>query len=506
MPSWLVERSRGNPKSIDGTAYRRPSCSTLCHTMKTIFAVGIDVPSDGLKYVQFDSDTSLLDADIVVFNPDMSGMYGYGYDHYQGKPCLSDHASFELKERLDHWRRELNEATNAGKTVFVILTEKQEVFVDSGQREYSGTGRNARTTRLVAPCTNYDCVPGGLIFTPCTGEAMRLADKAELLADYWRQMAARSYYKVTIDGKVSQRLVVSKDSTRTLGALLHWKETLGNMILLPATSFDDEDLTETKPKDLRWTKKAIAIGAQMVACLLAIDETLRSDREITPIPSWVRTPGYDLPRERELKADLLRVEGSMRQLADRKAGILKDIRQEGMLKHLLYEKGKALEHSIVVALTTLGFHAAPYRHDGSEFDVVFASKEGRLLGEAEGKDNKIINVDKLRQLEMNIHEDYEREGVTDMAKGVLFGNAYRLTPLSERGDYFTEKCVTAASRSSTALVRTPDLFFVAQYLSTCSDEEYARKCRECILAASGSVVTFPRIPEQAKAESVGKET
>jgi hypothetical protein len=239
--------------------------------MKTIFAVGIDIPSDGVKYVRFNSDMSLLDADIVVFNPDISGMYGYSYEHYQGKPCLSDHASFELKERLDHWRRELNEATNAGKIVFVILSEKQEVFVDSGERQYSGTGRNTRTTRLVGTCTNYDCVPGGLTFTPCTGETMRLAEKADLLADYWRNMAARSYYKVTIDGKVSQKLVVSKDRTRTLGALLRWKDTPGNMILLPATSFDDEDFTETASGELQWTKRAIAIGSQMVACLLAID-------------------------------------------------------------------------------------------------------------------------------------------------------------------------------------------------------------------------------------------
>jgi hypothetical protein len=48
--------------------------------------------------------------------------------------------------------------------------------------------------------------------------------------------------------------------------------------------------------------------------------------------------------------------------------------------------------------------------------VVFESEEGRLIGEAEGKDNKAINVDKLRQLSMNIHEDIQREEVTTPAK------------------------------------------------------------------------------------------
>lgn len=60
--------------------------------MKTIFTVGFEVPGERVKYVPFDSDLSLLDADIVVFKPDISSMYGYSTDYYQGKPCLSEHA------------------------------------------------------------------------------------------------------------------------------------------------------------------------------------------------------------------------------------------------------------------------------------------------------------------------------------------------------------------------------------------------------------------------------
>ena len=56
----------------------------------------------------------------------------------------------------------------------------------------------------------------------------------------------------------------------------------------------------------------------------------------------------------------------------------------------------------------MGFVASPYKEANSEFDVVFESAEGRLLGEAEGKDSKAISVDKLRQLVMNIHEDLQR--------------------------------------------------------------------------------------------------
>jgi hypothetical protein len=61
----------------------------------------------------------------------------------------------------------------------------------------------------------------------------------------------------------------------------------------------------------------------------------------------------------------------------------------------VYEKGALLEQAILQALRLIGFEAEQYRESDSEFDVVFVSPEGRCLGEAEGKDNRAINIDKL---------------------------------------------------------------------------------------------------------------
>ena len=138
----------------------------------------------------------------------------------------------------------------------------------------------------------------------------------------------------------------------------------------------------------------------------------------------------------------------------------------------------------------MGFTASPFKASDSEFDVVFESSEGRLIGEAEGKDNKAVNVDKLRQLSMNIHEDLQREEINTPAKPVLFGNGYRLQSVTERPDPFTDKCKSAAASSSTALVHTPDLFAVVQNLLEQSDQDYAKECRRAILFSVGRVV-FP---------------
>jgi hypothetical protein len=120
----------------------------------------------------------------------------------------------------------------------------------------------------------------------------------------------------------------------------------------------------------------------------------------------------------------------------------------------------------------------------------------RLIGEAEGKDDRAISVDKLDQLDRNLKEDFSRQSddTAQFAKGVLFGNAFRLIDPDNRPDFFTNKCLLAATRSHISLVKTTDLFLVVQYLDDTPDSEFAEKCRNAIIQADGDVVKFPTIP------------
>jgi hypothetical protein len=491
---------------------------------KTIASVDCEIPGGLSEFVSFESKASLLDWDVLLFNTSIAS-YSFSYEMYQGKPSLNDDRSFRLREAADHWKRELSEAFRAGKTVFVLLSEFQEVFIDTGQRQYSGTGRNRQTTRMVALFNNYQVLPIDITVTASEGRGIRLTREGELLADYWREFGDCSMYKVLIYGKIGMPLLVTTAGAKTVGSILQNRETGGALILLPYLNLFSEEFYEEEPasspdegsvsdkgaKDedeeearIVWTEKGTVFGHKLLDCLLAIDKTLREASATTPAPGWVNNQLYVLPKEAKLREELLKVESALEELATNKENLKTKIVKEGSLRRLLYEKGPPLEMAILQALQILGFRAESYRDSGSEFDAVFECGEGRLLGETEGKDNHSINVEKLRQLEMNIHEDFERDGVTEIAKGVLFGNAYRLNPLDKRGDYFTHKCMTAAKRGGTALVRTPDLFYVVQYLSEENDEEFAKKCREAILTTKGDIVTFPEIPVRSPESKVRK--
>lgn len=474
---------------------------------KKIAAIECEIPGGFSEFVSIDSDTSLLDWDIILFRPNIFGLVGLSNDTYQGKPSLSDSLSFQLRERMEHWRREILDSIHSGKTVIVFLTELYEVYIDTGQRQYSGTGRNRQTTRLVDLYNNYKCLSFDLKPINSKGSVMRLAKGSEIISSYWSEFEGYSSYRVRIEGQVSQPLVMTKTGDKTVGALIKVKDSAGALLLLPYLEIDSEEFyKENKDGELEWTKKGQQFGHRLIEAIIEIDNALKQTGAITPIPEWAKVSDYDLPKEASIREELLKMDEKIEKLQQQRQTAREQLATEGLLRRLLFEKGPLLEDAILHALKLMGFSATKYKDSESEFDAIFESLEGRFLGEAEGKNNAAIGIDKLRQLEMNIHEDLAREEVLEPAKGVLFGNAHRLLPLNDRSTFFTEKCISAAKRSGTALVRTPDLFKVAQYLSGETDESYAQECRKAMLKSSGEIVQFPEPPNIATGRTEIKET
>lgn len=459
---------------------------------KTILTVGFELASDDVSNEEFTSKASLLDWDIVLFKPDIQEFL-HSSSRYQGKPSLSDTESFRLKEACEHWRREIKQAYESGKTVIVFLPEVQEVYIDTGERQYSGTGRSRVTTTIVALYSNYKSIPAVLNPTNARGSGVKPAGRgSEVLAAYWSAFGEASRYMVQLGGADVPACLLTKNGDRPVGALYKSKASSGSLLCLPDIDFYPSGFFT---EDAEWTSEAETFASRLIASIVAIDSALRADSAITPEPQWASDDRYCFEAERELRVQLLDAEAKVEEAQKHKENVLDQLRAAGRLRALLYEKGRPLELSIVEALRHFGFVATQYRDSESEFDVVFQSEEGRLIGEAEGRDTKPISVEKLRQLAMNIHEDLLREDVSEPAKAVLFGNGFRLEQPDSRGCAFTDKCISAAKSSSTALVATKDLFSAAAYLAESSDSEYARQCRLALLNDAG-LVEFPAPPEK----------
>jgi len=458
-----------------------------------IFCVGFDLPTDDFEHISFDSDQTLLDADVVLFEPSLGN--DVCYESYNGKPLLPEHASFSVKERITHWRNEIIAAVNAGKLVIVTLVKPEEKYRYTGDKTYSGTGRSRVTTPHVEPISSYDAVPNVSSVAAKTGQEIRLEKDAGFLAAYWNDFGRRCPYEVEIEGNFKQVLLRSKTGNRVVGAAVQMSP--GALLLLPPLRYDKKKFVKYD-KDKRksfWTNEAAAFGKRLAGCVAVLSRSLRQSHDSTPPPVWASESRYRLAKEQQIETEIVKLNSELAERVRLKGSLESQLHEAGGLRWLLFEQGKPLEKVTRKALGALGFQARPFADSESEFDAIFESAEGRCLGEVEGKDNKAINVDKISQLERNLQEDYAKDSVADFAKGVLFGNAFRLTKVEERGTFFTEKCISAAKRAGIALVRTPDLFTPAKYLIEHPDDhEYAIECRQAIYASEGEVAVFPSPP------------
>jgi len=474
---------------------------------KNILSIGLELAGDNVQFCKFSSDTSLLDWDIILFKADIQQYFGWS-ETYNGKPCLDDSSSFKLKERAAHWRREIREAISHGKTVIVFLSELEEVYIATGQKTYSGTGRNQKTTRMVTEFDNYQCIPVDLKPIKSNGKSIILSrTNSGLIAPYWKEFGPYSEYKTIIASEKITPCLQTKSGDKVVGAIHRPQKGTGALVLFPDIEFYDESFFDEKDGKNYWNKEAIKFSKIFVNEIVSLDRALKSDGEQTPEPDWAKSPDFLTDKEKDVASKLISAETRLEKLQAAKQKLLDQLSNESRLRGLLFEKGKPLENAVLVALTLLGFKADQYSDAESEFDAVFTSEEGRFLGEAEGKDNKPINIEKLRQLALNIHEDLEKEGVDAPAKGVLFGNPFRLQEPSNRNEAFTEKCLSASSTSSTALVYTPDLFEVALYLSNTKDKVFAKRCRKAMLSTVGRVkFPKPKKPSEKESEEVGNAT
>ncbi len=322
---------------------------------------------------------------------------------------------------------------------------------------------------------------------------MKLSNNSsQIVSSYWKQFSAKSTYTVTIESNNTTKLILTKNGDKEVGSLIRSNNSNGALLLLPDIDFYQDDFINDENE---WTSKGELFAKELIREVVLMAKLINSSGDITPPPKWVESEKFLLKQEITAFESLLKVEEKIQAIQKEKEQILSQTKDLARLRNLLFEKGKPLEHAIIESLVLMGFSVSQFDNGESEFDAVFVSEEGRFIGEAEGKDNKAINIDKLRQIALNIHEDLKRDEVMAPAKSVLFGNPYRLEPVESRKKPFTDKCIASAQASSTALIFTPDLFLIAKYLKENKNKTFAKKCRQSIFKTVGRVV-FPQLPKK----------
>ncbi|MCH7309082.1 hypothetical protein MMO38_13210 [Acinetobacter sp. NIPH 1852] len=262
---------------------------------KKILTIGFSLYGDDAEYCDFDSETSLLDWDIILIQPDISDYLFRGGDYFQGKKSLSDYDSFTLKSKTEHWKREIKAAMDHGKLVVVFLDKLQEVFIATGEKQYSGTGKNRQTTRIVASYTNYDMLPIKLKITNSKGREIKLAPKkSEVVSTYWSSLGDNSSYQVLVEGAVVPCLQ-TKHGDKTVGFILNASNSNGALIGLPNMNFSDDSFFDEGQEE--WSVIGQQFSHNFIKQIVSLEKAVKQEGDLTVEPDWARVDQFKLKNE-----------------------------------------------------------------------------------------------------------------------------------------------------------------------------------------------------------------
>ena len=459
--------------------------------MKDIISIDYDLFLDEVKLIDFETKYSLSDADIIICKPYIDIQYGY-QSNYRGKPSYNLDASSKIKELTIHWKKEINSALEAGKNIFIFLNEIQQFYIDTGQRNTSGTGRNQKVTNIVENFDNYKILPINIEVHNSKGE--KILSKNNLVKSFVESFKNVLSYEAYIESKEIEihPLIHNKTQDKIISGIISHKN--GNIVFLP---FIEPDSEEFYDEDDEFTEEGFIHQRKILNSILEIDKSLSNNIEKSPKPDWLDEEKYKLDKVEEINKEIDSKYTLIKNIEDEINSLEINRDSEESLLDLIFETGKQLENAVIKALKILGFEAENFDNGVLELDQVIISPEKvRYIGECEGKDSKAIDISKFRQLQDSLNEDFQREEVDEKAFGLLFGNPFRNTKIEERPEYFTTKCLKGAEREKIGLIRTSDLFFICKYLSENKNEKFKKQCREQIFLDLGKIIEFPKIPNK----------
>jgi hypothetical protein len=381
-----------------------------------IVSMGRDFPAKKVDNIMFSSEFTLLDYDLVLW--DLSGLlleYATGSGHYQGCISLSEYYSAKILEDMNRRKREIADLIKLGRTVIIFTPELTRFFIDTGQRTYSGTGKNRITTIQVSDYSLRSFVPisGDFNTLKAIGSQMDFRGE-ELFRTFWDTNKDKFCYRAYFTHKIGHPFLFVHGTDKIVGTWI--RSERGNMLLIPHL-LDEE-----------YFKRAIDYKEASRIFIDSIIETVHSlQKEIGDfsLPKW--TLGYRIPKEQALRVELKALQEGLKQTQSSIEAKRAEISNIEKLKLLICGKGNALRIQVIEVLRELGIDAKEGPESRDDITMTF---EGIVaLGEVKGT-NKSAAESHAAQLEKWVSEYFSEHGIK--AKGILFINAFCDTPLTLR--------------------------------------------------------------------------
>lgn len=434
----------------------------------------------------FSSDVSVFDYDVVIWDP-KSSLTGYiSYQTYMGLPRLSDDLSVRLKADIQRRHKEFEGFLNSGRTLIVLARPEVAAYCSTGEKQYSGTGRNRAATTIVGKAILQTAIPiSGIEFTPARG------DRIAPLGDGSLQALLRKYrdlfeYHAVIDSPGGKSLAVISGTDRAVGSIFT-TESKGTLLLLPHIDLrkhedeegdEDGDEDEEGDNDDDDSDEYLDIAPEFQQDLIAAVEGLAGTKT-TSRPSWSRR--FATTKQLALRAVVVRQQKSVERARDRLTTAKQAAEESEAQDQLFLGSGRALELEVRTALEVIGGEVHEPDPGRDDWRVTFP--EGKAVVEVKGV-SKSAAEKHAAQLEKWVSASYEETGI--LHKGILVVNTWRDTPLDLRTQVdFPEQMIGYSTSRNHTLVTGLQLFIIRQQIEV--GEATAEEWRTRLMGTNGQI-------------------
>lgn len=423
---------------------------------KEILALDFEFYDDRVEHADFASTRTLLEHEIVAWNPAyLLEKYSKGED-YLGSPCLTDSSSAQFARDLARRSREFEEFLDLGRLLVIFIPQPIEFYVATGKKRNDGTKAKPRITRLVESRQVAEMIPRSPKLHAASGSSFEVAGDPSFAA-FWRAVGDQFEYRAFLEAEGAQSLLKVRNTDRVVSASL--SAGTGLLLFLPHLLVEEPDTEQGDDESeesywARWEIDNEEIQRKNDGALIdALYEYARETRGSTTerLPAW--TERFILPREKECleAADKAasRAETVLAKVEEAKVKLL-TIQSR---KKLVTLDGKDLERAVGKALTDLGCVVEEGRPGRADRIV----KWGDHTAVAEIKGTiKSASETNATQLEKWVAEYALETG--EQPKGILLVNGWRNIPLNERvEDVFPSQMLPYAEGRGHCLVASSQL-------------------------------------------------
>lgn len=431
-----------------------------------IFAIGYFYEHDFVDCGNFSSSTSFLDYDMIVID------FRYILDEYTsalngtylGHKSLSDNDSARLLEDIERRKMEIAEMLKLGRSIIVYTPYDTICYVDTGKRDYSGTGKNARTTRIVEDVNLLSILPTKIKMVKASGANIEFRGD-ESFAAFWKQNSKYLSFDAYFKENIGKPLFFIKGTDKAVGSYMNIDN--GNLLIIPGFIDDGDD----DKKEYEFFKSLQKL----------VNEIKKSTGDFE-LPSWSKE--YILPDEVKQKENIKKYENELKNLNNKISKQKKLIAKLEEHKILFTGDGKALEVQVGKVFNELGFQVSeglPGRDD-----LILKFEDRVAVVEVKGV-SKSAAEKHAAQLEKWVSNYYMLHEVE--AKGILVINAYKNIPLKERTeDAYPNQMINYSEKRNHCLMTGIQL--LNMYLYCTKNPERTKEVVNRIFDMSGLFTEF----------------